>query len=275
MNGRFPFRLLVSLLTSTSFIGPHFSALVRAIREAEGTSISPREFLHACGVVFQDENNHPLDGDTPQDTAQFIIELLKRLHDENIMECTEKADAANSSIIEELFHVRGGNEVSRHCGKSTRHAELTTRKLSCKDCNHERKIAGQPIADRLGLSVILPASEATTTLGELLEQTKTSELLIDSPCPGLNCKKTDTTRQQAYVERLPKYLIVQAPRARHMEEQNGLSDRDRRRQPTVEKIYTSVEVPAVALDLSFLLDGEGSRQPHQYEVFGVVEHRGR
>ena len=275
MNGRFPFRLLVSLLTSTSFIGPHLSGLVRTLRKAEGKSISPREFLNACGVFFRDENNHPLDGDTPQDTAQFIIELLNKLHDEEVMERTKQGDAANSSIVEELFHVKGGNEVSSHCGKSTGHAELTARKLSCKDCDHKRKIAGQPIADHLALSVILPASEATATLGELLEQTKTSELLINSPCPGLNCNKTDTTRQQAYVERLPKYLVVQAPRARYIEEQHGLSDRDRRMQPSVNKNHTSVKVPAIALDLSFLLDGEGSREPHHYEVFGVVEHRGR
>ena len=224
-------------------------------------------------MVFRDENNQPLNGDTPQDTAQFITELLKRLHDEEIMECTEKAETKKSSIIEELFHVKGGNKVSRHCGKSTCHAELTTRKLSCKDCKHERKIAGQPTADCLGLSVILPTSEVTTTLGELLEHTKTSELLIDSPCPG--CKKTDTTSQQAFVERLPKYLIVQAPRARYMEDQNGLSDRDRRRRSSVQKMDTPVEIPATALDLSFLLDGEESSEPHPYEVFGIVEHRGR
>ena len=275
MNGRFPIRLPVYLLTSTSFIGPHFSALVRDLREAEGNSISPREFLHACGVVFRDENNSPLNGDTPQDTAQFIIELLKRLHDEEVMECTEKADAAKSSIVEELFHIRGGNKVSRHWGKSICPAELTTRKLSCKGCNHERKIAGQPMADCLALSVILPTSEVTTTLSELLEHTKNSELLDDCPCLGPECKKTDTTTQQAFIERLPKYLMVQAPRARYMEDQNGLSDRDRRRQPSVKKMVTPVEVPAMALDLSFLLDGEESSEPHQYEVFGIVEHRGR
>lgn len=273
MNGRFPIRLLVCLLTSTSFIGPHLSALVRNLREAEGNWLSPREFLHACGVVFRDEKGRPLNGDTPQDTAQFILELLKRLHDEEIMECTKKADATKSSLVKELFHVKGGNKVSRFCGKSTCHAELTTRKLSCKDCDHERKISGQPIADCLGLSVIVPDSEVTTTLGELLEHTKTSEFLLDSPCPG--CKKTDTTSQQAFVERLPKYLIVQAPRARYVDVQTGLSERGTEMQSSVDKIHTSVKVPATAVDLSFLLDGEGSSKPHQYEVFGIVEHKGR
>ena len=273
MNGRFSIRLLVYLLTSTSFIGPHLSALARNLREAEGNWIDPREFLHACGVVFRDEKGRPLNGDTPQDTAQFIIELLKRLHDEDIMERTEKADAAKSSMVKELFHVKRANKVSRYCGKSTCHAELTTRKLSCKDCNHERKISGQPIADCLGLSVILLDLEVTTTLGELLEHIKTSELLLDYPCPG--CKKTDTTSQQAFVESLPKYLIVQAPRARYVEIQTGLSKRDTRMQSSVDKIHTSVKVPAMAMDLSFLLDGEGRIKPHQYEVFGIVEHSGR
>ena len=273
MNGRVSIRLLVHLLTLTSFIGPYLSALARNLREAEGDWISPREFLHASGVVFRDEEGRPLNGDTPQDTAQFIIELLKRLHDEEIMECTEKADAAKSSLVKELFHVKGGNKVSRYCGKSTCHAQLTTRKLSCKDCNHERKTSGQPIADCLGLSVILPDPEVTTTLGELLEHTKTSELLLDYPCPG--CQKTDTTSQQAFVEGLPTYLLVQAPRARYMKVQTVLTPRGKRNGPSVDKNHTSVKVPAMALDLSFLLDGKGSSELHQYEVFGIVEHRGR
>ena len=122
------------------------------------------------------------------------------------------------------------------------------------------------MADYLGLSVVLPTSEKTTTLGELLEHTKTSELLDNSPCPG--CDRADTTTQRPFVKKLPKYLIVQAPRARHM----------KKRRSVVEKILTAVRVPAVALDLSSLLTGEGSTgssAAHQYEVFGIVEHRGK
>ena len=150
--------------------------------------------------------------------------------------------------------------------------KLTTRKLLCKNCGHTRDLASQPMADCLGLSVVLPTSEETTTLGELLEHTKTSELLEDSLCK--KCKRVDTTMQRSFFKRLPKYLIVQAPRARHMEGQNGQHGRVRSRRSVVQKIHTSVRVPAVALDLSSLLMSTESSEAHQYEVFGIVEHRG-
>ena len=151
-------------------------------------------------------------------------------------------------------------------------AKLTTRKLLCENCGHTRDLASQPMADYLGLSVVLPISEKTTTLGELLEHTKTSELLDNSPCPG--CDRADTTTQRPFVKKLPKYLIVQAPRARHIDRHG----RAKKKRSVVEKILTAVRVPAVALDLSSLLTDEGSTgssAAHQYEVFGIVEHRGK
>ena len=119
------------------------------------------------------------------------------------------------------------------------------------------------MADCLGLSVVLPTSERTTTLGELLEQTKTSELL-ERTCE--KCDRAGTTRQRPIFKKLPKYLIVQAPRVRHMVGDNGRYG--------VRKIDVSVRVPAVALDLSSLLMTRESSEAHQYEVFGIVEHIG-
>ena len=125
------------------------------------------------------------------------------------------------------------------------------------------------MADCLGLSVVLPTSENTTTLGELLEHTKTSELLEHSPCK--KCGRVDTTTRRPFFKKLPKYLIVKAPRARHMDDQNGRVSSGR---SVVQKIHTPVRVPTVALDLSSLLMSTESSEEHQYEVFGIVEHRG-
>ena len=148
-------------------------------------------------------------------------------------------------------------------------AKLTTRKLLCKNCGHTRDLASQPMADCLGLRVVLPTSEKTTTLNELLEHTTTSELLEDRLCEG--CDRADTTTQRPLIKKLPKYLIVQAPRARHMEDHCG---RVSSRRSIVQKIHTSVRVPAVALDLSSLLMSTESSEAHRYEVFGIVEHKG-
>lgn len=119
------------------------------------------------------------------------------------------------------------------------------------------------MADCLGLRVVLPTAKRTTTLGELLEHTKTSELLKHWTCE--NCARADTTTQRTVFKKLPKYLIVQAPRARHIISSRG---------SVVQKLFTSVTVPAVALDLSSLLMTTESREAYQYEVFGIVEHKG-
>ena len=119
MSGRFAVFFLVYLLTFISFIGAQFSELVRDYREAEGDPVSPRKFQQACGLLFRDEIDRPLNGDTSQDTAQFINELLKRLDDEEIVERTNTADAKKPSVIQELFHVETGTNVSPHCCKST------------------------------------------------------------------------------------------------------------------------------------------------------------
>ena len=107
------------LLTSTSFIDAQFSELVRDLRKADSDSVSPRKFLQACGLLFRDEKDRPLNGDTFQETAQFINELLKRLHDEENVKRIGTADAMEHSFIQELFHVEVGTKVSHHWCKST------------------------------------------------------------------------------------------------------------------------------------------------------------
>ena len=136
-----------------------------------------------------------------------------------------------------------------------------------------RDIPNQQTADCYGLDVILPTSEESTTLGELIKHARTSELLEEHPCP--NCKTMDTTTQEVYFKKLPKYLIVQAPRARHMEDRNGRYVLDRRNRPIIQKIHTLVKFPAEALDLSSLLSGDESSEVHRYEVFNFVEHKGQ
>ena len=125
------------------------------------------------------------------------------------------------------------------------------------------------MADCLELRVVLPTSENTTTLGKLLEQTKIRELLEGRTCEG--CERADTTTQRSLIKKLPQYLIVQAPRARHMKDNQGWVNS---RRSVVQKIHTSVRVPAVDLDLSSLLMSTESSEAHRYEVFGIVEHKG-
>lgn len=251
---------MVHPLIPISFIGAHFSQLVRDLKRAEGDSVSPYVFMQACGALFKDEYGSPLDGNTVQDAAQFLSELLKRLHDEEIVEGTEIADPEKSSFVQELFHVQAVKQVSHRCCESTCRASLTTQKLVCETCAHTKDAPSEPTADCYGLKVFLPISEEPITLGELLTNTSASEVLADYVCS--KCKTMGTTTQNPSVKRLPKYLIVQAPRVRHTE-------------GVIHKIHTFVEFPTGALDLSSLLTSNKSSESHQYEVFGIVEHKGQ
>ena len=121
------------------------------------------------------------------------------------------------------------------------------------------------------MDVILPTEE-TSTLGELLKDTRVSELLDAHPCP--KCKRADTTTLDEFVERLPKYLIVRAPRVRHPEGQDSHHVGGEGRQSGIHKLHTSVEFPAETLDLSFLLKENERKKACQYEVFGTIEHVG-
>lgn len=216
-------------------------------------------FMQACGALFKDEYGSPLDGNTVQDAAQFLSELLERLHDEEVMD-TEIADPEKPSFVQELFHVQGYKQVSHRCCESTCRARLTTRKLVCEKCAHTKDAPSEPTADCYGLKVFLPTSVESITLGELLTNTRASELLADYVCS--ECKAMGTTMQNPSINRLPKYLIVEAPRVRHTE-------------GVIHKIHTSVESLTEALDLSSLLTSNKSSESHQYEVFGIVEHIGQ
>lgn len=77
--------------------------------------MSPFEFLQACGTIFKDENDKPLNGDSSQDTWHFINELLKRLDEEDNFKRNNKADAAKPSFVQDLFSVEDGAKVSRYC----------------------------------------------------------------------------------------------------------------------------------------------------------------
>lgn len=142
----------------------------------------------------------------------------------------------------------------------------------CKKCARTGDSPSQPLADCYGLKVVLPVSEESITLDELLTDTRDSELMTDYVCSG--CNTIGTTTRNPFVKRLPKYLIVEAPRARHTEGHNSHNVRDRRTLSLTHKIRTSVEFPAEVLDLSSLLKEDGSSEAHQYEVFGAVEHLG-
>ena len=258
---------LVCLLIPTSFISGYFGELVNAVSEAPGKgSVSPYAFLQACGSVFQDEKGCPLNGDTSQDTSQFLDELLKRLHDEEMMERAD-TDTGKSSFIEELFHVQSGAKVSHGYCTPILDTELTAGKLVCGNCALARDTAGQPMSDCFGLKVVLPTSEEPTTLGDLIDRTRTTEVLDDYVCP--KCKAIGMTTQEVLVKKLPKYLIVQAPRARHMQKQNGNRERT-----IIRKNHTLVELPTEALSLSSLLEGDQSNEAHRYEAFATVQHKG-
>ncbi len=71
----------VQLFTPLSSIGARLGDLVSELRATSSPdSVSPFMFLQACGALFKDEDGNPLNGDSSQDTSQFINELLKRLH---------------------------------------------------------------------------------------------------------------------------------------------------------------------------------------------------
>ena len=229
--------------------------------------MSPYAFLQACGSIFKDDDGRPLNGDTSQDTSQFLDELLKRLDEEEKIERAKLADTGKSSFIEELFHVQSRVEVSHHYRTPTWDTKLTIRKRVCGSCAVSRDAPAQSISDCFGLKVVLPTSEEPIMLGDLIDRIRTAEVLDDFVCS--DCQTIGMTTQEFIVKKLPKYVIVQAPRARHMEKQSG-----NRRWTIIRKNHTLVELPIEALSLSSLLKGDESNEAHRYEVFGTVQHKG-
>lgn len=111
---------MTHLLTPLSSIGAYLGELAKNFRAKPSVgSVSPFVFLQACGVLFKDESGKPLNGDSPQDTSQFINELLVRLHEEEMVERISKADAEKPSFVQDLFNVQQGTKVSHHCRKTT------------------------------------------------------------------------------------------------------------------------------------------------------------
>ena len=54
---------------------------------AEGSassSVSPIDFLYALGVLIEDDNGHPLDGEMQADAWEFYCRLLHHLQDEEV-----------------------------------------------------------------------------------------------------------------------------------------------------------------------------------------------
>ena len=94
----------------------------------------------------------------------------------------------------------------------------------------------------------------------------------DHICP--RCKRNRTTTEEVFVKQLPKYLIVQAPRARHKQDNNGKYVLDKGQKPIIQKFDTSVKFPAEAFDLSPLVCGVQNSEGHKYEAFCTVAHLG-
>ena len=61
-----------------------------------------------------------MNGSSSQDSSEFINELLKRLHEEEMAKC--EADDEKPILVQNLFNVQEGTKVSHHCRKTTRHA---------------------------------------------------------------------------------------------------------------------------------------------------------
>ncbi len=140
----------------------------------------------------------------------------------------------------------------------------------CK-CGLIRDPPSQHTADRYAMKVVLPKS-GSTTLSKVMEGTATSNLMDDHRCP--ECKQSNTTKEYVSVKKLPKYLIVQAPRVRHKEGDDGNYVLDGQGLPIIHKIHTSVEFPAETLDLSSLVCGINSSEKHIYEAFCTIMHSG-
>ena len=111
----------VYLFTPLSSVGAYFGDLVSTLRATSSSdSVSPFVFLRAFGTLFKGEDGLAMNGDSSQDTSQFINELLKRLHEEETVKRTIIADAEKPGFVQDLFNLQESTKVSRHCRRLTR-----------------------------------------------------------------------------------------------------------------------------------------------------------
>lgn len=142
-------------------------------------------------------------------------------------------------------------------------------KLQCAICKKKRFVS---CVDDWSLSVNLPASGSSQSLGGLLNGMNPSEIRLGSTCTS--CNRPNVVEGTSIVNETSKYLIVQAPRITVKTDEKGQIVLDKNQRTTEFKVHTKIDFPNKPLDLSAMLGVGSGSDGTKYEVFGMVEHVG-
>lgn len=228
--------------------------------DGDSAPVSPYVFLQAYGSFVQDGGEN-LDGESQQEAWQFVASLLQRLHQE---------DLAETSLVEELFNARTGLKVGPDFVALSTVGFADEVKLHCNNCNSTDLPAPE---DNWTLDVTLRQSNERTSLPALLQKLTEKRDHYGYRCEG--CEQIGHVRGEYHAINLSKYLIVQAPRVVTKQDETGriILNEDSSIQTT--KVHAKIEFPKEPLDLSCLFLNKDDKDGRQYEIFGMVEHRGR
>ncbi|KAI9771913.1 MAG: hypothetical protein M1835_006346, partial [Candelina submexicana] len=182
------------------------------------------------------------DGDTSQDAHQFLAEFLGMLEAE---ERREDKVARDDTIVRKTL---GGQTATKFC---------------CSACGHQY----QRVQDFLCLNLDISKRVKQTSLGACWTSLPNRETLEDYKCSNVRgngtdrgCGRAGKVEKITYLKKVPDYLAV------HLERMVGTS-----------KLETKVTFPTGVLDLSQWAGPEPELRTEalEYEVIGIVEHRGQ
>ena len=103
------------LTSVSSCLGAYLGALLNEVLDADlPAARTPSSYLFAqvCGVFLRNDNEERYDGESQQDSTEYLQKLLDRLDVEELNGRTQDLDAP--SIVRKLFGLEAVTKASRY-----------------------------------------------------------------------------------------------------------------------------------------------------------------
>lgn len=166
----------------------YFGELCEAMSTSTESSIPPFFFQQAFGNDFSSTQGRPMNGDTSEDSYEFLSLLLLELRQEELTSRKTKSDAL--TVVEKAFGVK------------------TAAKVTCKACQYEKVSA---IDDALCLEATIPRQREPLTLEECFSSFEDRNQPSGYKCD--ECGKADSTELSASIAKSQDHLILNLKRA--------------------------------------------------------------
>ncbi|SLM38528.1 Ubiquitin carboxyl-terminal hydrolase-like domain [Lasallia pustulata] len=168
-------------------LSAYFGDLCRRMSTATEPCISPFLFQQAFGTRFNNVGGQPMNGETSEDSSEFLTNLLGELKQEELM--SRKTESEEPTVVERVFGVTIANKVA------------------CDACGHRRYLGTE---NRLYLQARIPSQKIPLTLEECFSSFSDRNRPPVFKCG--NCGEADSTEKSDVIMETHNYLILQIDR---------------------------------------------------------------